>query len=329
MRVFMTGASGFIGSKLAFRLAEENHRLTVLMRDPSKAEEFASAGMTVIYGDLSDRAKLKAAMKDCDWVFHLAAFTRPVSSDPGLPHKINVEGTRNVLEAAKEQSVKKVIITSTAGTMGHSPDGQPVDETVRSDPEHNTEYERTKAFSEKLALDYSTYNLEIVVVNPTRVYGPGKMTVSNSLTKIIRLYGRGLWRIIPGDGESTGNYVFIDDVVRGHMLAAVHGSGGERYILGGENIKYNDLFNILGDLYGRKRTLFKIKEPSLKRIVKTVGLYSKLTGTPAVISSEWIDKYLRNWIVSSNKAETFLNYKITPFREGAAKTIQWLRSNNK
>ena len=93
----------------------------------------------------------------------------------------------------------------------------------------------TKAEAEKIALDYSKKGLDVVTVNPTRVYGPGKLTESNSMTKIVRLYISGLWRIIPGDGKSIGNYVFIDDVVEGHILAARFGRKGERYILGGEN----------------------------------------------------------------------------------------------
>jgi nucleoside-diphosphate-sugar epimerase len=241
----------------------------------------------------------------------------------------NVTGTINVIEAAKEQSVKRVIITSTAGTLGYSFNGIPVDETVTDNPHYNTEYERTKAFSEKAALDYNSDDFEVVAVNPTRVFGPGKITLSNSVTRIIKLYGKGLWRIIPGDGKAIGNYVFIDDVVRGHILAARYGKGGERYLLGGENISYNDFFDTLGDLFNRKRKLVRIKEPSLKRIVKMAGVYSRLTNKPAFITEEWIDKYLRNWIVSSNKARTQLNYEITPFREAAGKTILWLRSNKK
>jgi farnesol dehydrogenase len=329
MKIFLTGASGFIGSNLAAKLARENHQVTILLRDHSKAEEYLSMGLKIIYGDLSNKEKLKAGMENCDWVFHLAGYTKPVSKDPQLPYMTNVTGTINVIEAAREQSVKKVIVTSTAGTLGYSLNGIPVDETVTNNPHYNTEYERTKAFSEKTALDYNSDDLEVVAVNPTRVYGPGKITLSNSVTRIIKLYGKGLWRIIPGGGEAIGNYVFIDDVVRGHLLAAMYGKGGERYLLGGENISYNDFFSTLGDLYNRKRKLVRLKEPSLKRIVKMAGIYSRIMNKPAMITEEWIDKYLRNWIVSSDKAKTRLNYEITSFREGAGKTISWIRSNKK
>jgi farnesol dehydrogenase len=326
MKIFLTGGSGFIGSKLAIKLAEDNHDLTVLLRDRSKAEEFTGAGIKICYGDLFSKETLRTGMNNCDWVFHLAAFTKPVSKDPGLPYMTNVTGTLNVLKAAKEQSVKKVIITSTAGTMGYSSDGSPVEESINKNLPYHTEYERTKAYSEKAALEFNSDSLEVIIVNPTRVYGPGKLTLSNSVTMIIKLYGEGLWRIIPGNGDAVGNYAFIDDVVNGHVLAAIHGIGGERYILGGENISYREFFNILGDLYNRKRRLFTISKSSLRRIVKIAVIYSKLLKSPAVISNEWIDKYLQDWIVTSDKACKQLNYEITPFREGAGETIQWLRS---
>ncbi|MDP4224715.1 MAG: NAD-dependent epimerase/dehydratase family protein, partial [Bacteroidota bacterium] len=114
MNVFITGASGFIGGRLVGKLLEDNHKLTILIRDPLRDQKLASAGVKTLVGDLSDKEILKSGMEDCDWVFHLAAHVRPVSSDPGLPFITNVTGTLNVLEAAREQSVRKIIITSTA-----------------------------------------------------------------------------------------------------------------------------------------------------------------------------------------------------------------------
>jgi nucleoside-diphosphate-sugar epimerase len=328
MKIFMTGASGYIGSKLAGKLAEAGHNLTILLRDPLKAEEFSATGIKIIYGDILNREVLRAGMENCDWVFHLAAYTRPVSRDPDFPYRINVSGTLNVLDSAREQSVKKVIITSTAGTLGYSKDGTSVGETTNRSPVYHTEYERTKALAEKKSLDYNSDNIEVIILNPTRVYGPGKPSVSNSVTRIIRLYGKGLWRIIPGDGASVGNYVFIDDVVNGHILAAQYGRGGEKYILGGENITYTEFFNALGDIYGKRRQLIRLKESSLKRIVRLAGAWSGITGTPAFISNDWVDKFLQNWIVSSKKAIETLQYRVTPFRDGAEKTVMWLRSNS-
>lgn len=328
MKIFITGASGFVGSHLAIKLARDKNEVCVLLRNPSKSGAFTESGISVIHGDLSDTEKLRTGMYGCDWVFHLAAFTKPVSEDRDLPYRTNVTGTLNVLEAAKARSVKKVIITSSAGTLSYSGNGLPVTEETNNDPVYNTEYERTKALSEKAAAAFNSANMDVVIVNPSRIYGPGNLSVSNSVTRIIKLYGHGLWRIIPGNGEAIGNYVFIDDVISGLILAALHGRGGERYILGGENLSYNEFFGILGDVYGKRRMLLRLKEPWLKRIVRIAGIYSSLTNSTPFISDEWIDKYLQNWILSSNKAQSQLNYKITPFREGAEKTILWLNSNS-
>jgi nucleoside-diphosphate-sugar epimerase len=328
MKIFITGSSGFVGSQLALSLAGDNNEVCVLLRDPSKASTFRGSGVSVIIGDLSDIEKLRTGMYGCDWVFHLAAFTKPVSKDPELPYRTNVTGTLNVLEAAKTQSVKKVIITSSAGTLGYSRDGLPVVEETGNNPVYHTEYERTKAFAEVASGEYNSDKMAVVIVNPSRIYGPGSLTISNSVTRIIKLYGRGVWRIIPGNGEAIGNYVFIDDVISGIILAAIHGKGGERYILGGENLSYIEFFSILGDVFGKRRKLMMLKEPSLKRIVRLAGLYSSITRKPPFISSEWLDKYLQNWILSSNKAQTQLNYKITPFREGAERTVLWLKSKS-
>jgi farnesol dehydrogenase len=266
-------------------------------------------------------------MKGCEWVFHLAAYTKPVSKDPDLPYRTNVTGTINVLEAAKEMAVRKVIVTSTAGTMGYSRDGLPVGEETNKTPGYHTEYERTKAISEKAAIGYSTDKMDVILVNPTRVFGPGKLTTSNSLTRIIRLYCSGMWRIFPGDGNAIGNYVFIMDVVNGHILAALNGRGGERYILGGENHSYRSFFRITGEVYGKRRRLFVVPVSFLKLFVKIAGLYAKLTRQPTIITTSWIDKYLKNWIVSSDKAQSELNYVITPLEEGVRETIKWLKSN--
>jgi farnesol dehydrogenase len=146
------------------------------------------------------------------------------------------------------------------------------------------------------------------------------------MTKIIRLYISGLWRIIPGNGKSIGNYVFIDDVVEGHILAARFGRSGERYILGGENHSFLSLFDIIGETSGKRRILVNLPAGLMKRIIKGVIFMSKISGSPPAITMDWLDKYLNNWIMSSNKASMELGYKITPLYEGVSRKIQWLKT---
>ncbi len=326
MRVFITGGTGFIGTRLTEKLISENHNVTLLSRNPSASVFTGIDKVNFIKGDLSNKAALLEGMKDCDLVFHMAAWVKPSFKDPTIVTGINIDGTVNVFDAALESHVKKVVFTSTGGTMSYSHDGNPVDENTNPEPILHTLYEKTKAEAEKIAIDYSKKGLAVITVNPTRVYGPGKLTESNSMTKIIRLYMSGLWRIIPGNGKSIGNYVFIDDVVEGHILAARFGRSGERYILGGENHSFRGLFDIIGETAGKRRILVNLPAGLMKGIIKGFMVMSKISGSPPAITMDWLDKYLNNWIMSSDKAANELGYKITPLSEGVSRTVQWLKT---
>ena len=326
MRIFITGGTGFIGSRLTERLVAEKHDLILLLRDPAKASTFYNEKVTFIKGDLFDTEALRKGMRGCEWVFHMAAFTKPWANDESLPFKTNVTGTINVIEAAIENNVKKIIIASTGGTLGYSIDGNTVSESNNPDPEYHTQYEKTKAEAEKIALKYCASGINIVIVNPTRVYGPGKLSKSNSLTKIIKLYISGFWRIMPGDGNSKGNYVFINDVVNGLILAAVSGRKGERYILGGENLTFREMFDKIGIASGSKRKIFSLNAGFLRIVIKFSALLTRVFRIPPIITREWLDKYLNDSIISSDKAVKELGYKITPFTEGVSETIRWLKS---
>lgn len=329
MKIFLTGATGFIGSRLVEKLLLENHDVVMLVRSISGELVKKSRRIKIIQGDLLDIDSIVCGMKECELAFHLAAYTLPWSKDPSLPFRINVTGTENVLKAALIAGIRRVIITSTAGTMGISKYGKSIDETVINNEGLFTEYEKNKAEAEKIVSDYFKKGLEIVIVNPTRVYGPGRLTVSNSVTKIIFMYLHGLWRIMPGNGSAVGNYVFIDDVVDGHLLAAKYGVAGERYILGGENLSFSGFFKTLEDIGGKKRIMIYLPAGFLKVLVRTLSFIFQLFHKYPVITEEWLRKYLSDSIVSSKKAEVNLGYKITPFREGAMKTIDWLKYTKK
>ncbi|MDX9811836.1 MAG: SDR family oxidoreductase [Bacteroidales bacterium] len=325
MKIFLTGGTGFIGSRLTERLLAEGHEPVLLLRNPARVSPGAT-GITYVKGDIFSTSALDEGMKGCEWVFHLAAFTKPWSKDPSEAYRTNVTGTINVLEAALANGVKRVVMTSTGGTIGCSNGNCVTCETTNPSPEFNTLYEKTKAEAEKLAVEYSEKGLPVVVVNPTRVFGPGRLSKSNSMTKIISLYRKGLWRIMPGDGNSVGNYVYIDDVVNGHILAAVKGRPGDRYILGGENLSFRELFSSIGAVTGKKRLILPLPFPVMRSVVAVNTFLTGLTGMPPLITRDWLDKYMNNWIMSSDKAVTELGYTVTPFKEGVADTIKWLNT---
>jgi farnesol dehydrogenase len=321
MNIFITGISGFIGLNLARKLASGGHTLHALIRKPQPELLSEFRNHEIYFGDLDDKVAINKAMQGCDQAFHLAGLAKPWAKDPNDFHRINVEGTTNILEAALANKVGKVVFTSSAATMSPSDGAEPADEaTPRSIPFFN-QYESTKAEAEERCREYCRKGLHVVIVNPTRVFGPGPLNPSNSVSKMIIGYSKGKWRFIPGDGKKVGNYVYIDDVVTGHILAAEHGRAGERYILGGDNLTFDEFFQALAEVRGKKRAMIHLPLSVMKAAAQLMEWQTGLTGIPPLISVSFVKKYLNHWSLSSAKAEKELGYRITPFREGVVRLI--------
>ena len=259
MKVLVTGATGFIGSNLVKELVKRKYKINCLCRDLSKTSDLLHPDINIFRGDILNYNTIKTAISGCNGLFHMAAFTETWTKDQADIYRLNVAGTWNVLEAALSENVKDIVITSTAGVLGPSTSGV-IDEHYKREIPYFSKYEETKQIAEDLALDYTSKGLNIRIVNPTRVFGPGPLNESNSVTRMIRLYTSGKWRFLPGNGESIGNYVYIDDVVAGHIRVMENGKSGERYLLGGENISYNAFFALLGELTGKK--VFSCSSPA-------------------------------------------------------------------
>lgn len=330
MNCLLTGANGFIGIRLAEELSSGGHTVRCLVRSPDKFRPLSGLnGVTPVIGDLGSVDILEAAARGCDTVFHLAAFAKPWSKDKSLPFRINVTGTENVLKAAHKAGVKRFVFTSSAAVIGPSPGIDPIDEEYpRSVPFFN-EYEETKAAAEELVKSYSRDGMECVIVNPTRVYGPGPVNESNSVTSMISMYSRGRWRIIPGDGTCVGNYVLVDDVVRGHIQAALMGKAGHRYILGGDNITFDQFFETLADLTGKRRWLIRFPVSLMTVVARVMEWQAGITGIAPLITAPWVKKYLNHWSLSSRKAREDLGINPVSFAEGAKITLDWLRESGK
>ena len=327
MRYFITGATGFIGSNLARRLAGQGHQVRALIRKRSRAGLLENKNIDLIEGTLMDTQILLKAMEGVDGVFHLAAYAKPWAKDPTHYNRINLQGTLNILEAAQQQGVTKVVFTSTAGTLGPSLNG-PVNETTPRLHDFFNEYESTKFMAEKAVKDYVLKGMNISIVHPSRVYGPGVLSKSNSVTIMVKNFLKGLWRIIPGDGNKMGNYVYIDDVVDGHIAALEKGKPGEQYILGGENASYADFFHTIQSLSGKNYRLFKIPVSLLVAFTTLQMTLAGLIKRPPLIPPKWVRKYMYNWELDSTKAENELDYHITPLKTGLLHTIHWLENQS-
>ncbi|MDP2423771.1 MAG: NAD-dependent epimerase/dehydratase family protein [Bacteroidales bacterium] len=323
MKVLITGSTGFIGSQLTLKLANLGHTVHALYRSASKTAFIRHQNILLFKGDILDKDSLRKAMTGCSQIYHTAAFTEVWAKDESLITKLNVDGTLNVLDIAAELGISDIVFTSSAGVFGPSLNGCVTEKTVRQ-LDYFVEYERTKAIAEDRAKGYAKRGLNIRIVNPTRTYGPGLLSTGNSVTILIDSYIRGNWRLNPGNGESIGNYVFIDDVVNGHILAMEKGNAGENYLLGGENVSYNEMFKLISEVSGKRRLLIKIPLPLMLGMVKFLILLNKVVGIKPFITHGLVKKFNYNWQISSLKAERELGYSITPLEEGIRRTINWI-----
>ncbi len=323
--VFVTGSTGFIGTKLVNELVRRGNTVHALTRGTSNKEGLAHERIKLVLGDIQDCASLLKGMEGCNQVYHLAAYAKNWSKDPGVFFKQNVEGMRNVFEAAKSVGVERVVFTSTIVTFGPTPPGVTGNEDMpRLTQRYYTEYEETKSIAEKEALKRAADGFPVVIVNPTRVYGPGKLTEGNSVSLMIDMYDRGKVPVLLNGGNEIGNYVLVDDLVRGHILAMERGRIGERYILGGENATLRQLYRMVDEVSGKKHFQMNLP-PALayafagfeKKKAEWLGIYPQIT-------PGWVETFLQQWAYSTAKAERELGYTIVPLKEGVRMTYEWL-----
>lgn len=324
MNIFVTGITGYIGEKLALTLAEEGHRIHALVRTPSKVRVH-HPNIKVFVGELSDKESIVRAAENCEVMFHLAAFARVWDRHPEKYFEENVQGTRNILDIALRTNVRKFVFTSTAGVIGPSGD-QPADEETIRKVDFFNEYESSKALAETAVQDFVRKGLHAVIVSPPRVYGPGRMTQSNAVSLLVKKYISGKWRLMPGDGNTTGSYAYIDDIVRGHILAMEKGRAGEKYILGGVNVTYKELFDTIQKISKTNYKLFRLPFFMVQMFANSQLLMASLFHIQPLVTPKWSRKYMYNWSLSSEKARVELGYRITPLKEGLTKTIDWLKS---
>lgn len=327
MPVFLTGATGFIGERLALDLADAGSTVHVLHRPTSYTRPLRHPRIRLFEGNILDPESVARAVRGCERVYHLAAFAGVKARRRRDVWERNVIGTRIVVQTALTENVERIVYVSTAGVFRPIPDGR-IDEGTVSNSEFCTEYERSKIAAEKEVMEAARRSRRIVIVNPSRVYGPGRMSPSNSVTRIIKLYLEGKWHIVPGNGSNIGNYVFIDDVVAGMKAAMTKGKPGDRYILGGADASYDEFFRVLADVTGRKRLLFRLPETVMKSTAHVMVFTADLFRVNPMVTPDLIRKYCRDWRVSSAKACRDLGYRITPLKEGVRRTVAWLQRSD-
>lgn len=327
MKILITGAGGFIGSKLALKLAESGEQVRAMVHS-KKSNFLLHPNIEIVKGDVLDKKSLEIAMFGCEQVYHLAAMAKIWAKNPQLFYDINVEGCENVIQIGAKMGVKKFVVTSSAGTIGPTTNGNAVTENQKRETEFHDHYEISKLKSEEKIIQHVKNGTHIVIVNPTRSFGPGEFTAGNTISKIISRYVNGKWKFKLLSGNEIGNYVFVDDVAIGHILAMKYGRAGGRYILGGENATFNQFISIVSEESGIHSELIKIPLWLITSFAKYSELMSKF-GVEPKVTSAWVKKYRANWTTSIAKAEQELGYKPRILRQGIKETIDWIKSEKK
>jgi farnesol dehydrogenase len=333
--ILVTGATGFIGTRLVQALVLRGHRVRALSRrdrpaplpgfDRSGGDPLRHERVELVRGDITDRQSLDRAVEGCDYVFHLAAYAKNWAPSPRTYQEMNVDAVRNVFDAASRSGVRRIVWTSSIVTLGPTRPGEIGDEAMpRTTNRCLTEYEASKLAAEREALGYVERGLPLVIVNPTRVYGPGHLTEGNALAQLIDDYDRGKVPVLLNRGVNVGNYVLVDDVVEGHILAMEKGRVGERYILGGQNASLREFFRAIDRASGKRHLQIPMMKVSplvfawlQQKRAEWFGVYPKIT-------PGWVRTFAVDWAFRCQKAERELGYRPTGLDEGIRRTYEWL-----
>lgn len=333
--VFVTGANGFIGSRLVHELIRHGHTVHAMMRPrkpeippgllPEQRLNFDHPNLRLFAGDITDPESVRRGMAGCSHVYHLAGYAKNWARDPQTYFDINVGGLRKVCEAAGKLNIERIVWTSTMLTFGPTRPGQVGDETIpRNTPKFFTHYEASKVAGEKLAAEFVDSGLQLVIVNPGRVFGPGHMNESNSVSLLIEMYDRGKVPFLLDGGRGVGNWVLVDDIVQGLILAMQRGRNGEKYLLGGENASLKEFFRLVDHVSGKRHFQFTIRRPSAMIYAWSQKQRAMWFGVYPQITPDWVRVFLADWAYTSAKAEGEIGYRFTPLEEAVGRTYEWL-----
>jgi nucleoside-diphosphate-sugar epimerase len=318
MRYAITGATGFVGGALARQLRDAGHDVRALVRNPDKATALSALGVDLVPGDLDDAAALDVLCDGADGLFHVAGWYKLGQRDPSVGDRVNVQGTRNVLEAAQRAGVPRVVYTSTLAVNSDT-HGQVHDETYRHAVDFVSDYDRTKAQAHGIAERFATDGLPVVVVQPGLVYGPGDTAQTGALIEQVVRGGRPQ---VPRGGG--GCWAHVDDVAAGHVLAMEKGVPGESYMLAGPRSTLADALRRLAEIAGTKGPV--VLPDSLVRATAAVaGAVGRVVPLPPGFAAETMRASLATYYGTPAKAERDLGWHARDLDTGLRETVDALR----
>jgi dihydroflavonol-4-reductase len=324
MRFLITGATGKIGHAVARRLADREDEVVALVRNPAKARELLPPGVELARGDVRDPDSVRKAVEDADGVFNCMGLFEQWFADPAIFDRVNAEGARNVAAAAREAGTKRLVHTSTFDVF-HAETGGTVSENAVADYPKGTAYERSKQRAEELVLDQAKRGIELVIANPSSVYGPGPWQ-GTGLDRAIRDAIRRRLPAVPPGGMT---FVHVDDVAAGHLAAFERGTPGERYVLADGYAPMREMLAVAVEEAGRGWVPPTLPVPLAKAMATAGEAVSRLIRRPPLLGAGQLHFLLWQARADSSKARAELGVEFTPWEEGIRSTVRWMIEEGK
>ena len=328
MKIFLTGATGFVGHHVARELASQGAQLRLLVRKSSNLANLEGIPGETHIGDLSDPQSIAPALEGCDALMHVAADYRLWIPDPASMYRANVDGTRELLRMAREANIRRVVYTSSVATMGFRKDGLIVNEDTPVNLEMMVgHYKRSKFLAEQEAVKVSNAaesGLEVMILNPTTPIG----SHDAKPTPTGRIFVDFLNRKFPAYVDTGLNLVDVSEVARAHAAALEQGTPGRRYILGGENLTLKQILDKMSAITG-------IPSPTMKIPFAVAATYAffeenitgRLRGKEPRATLEEVRMGRKKMYASSARAQQELGFKVAPVYPAMRSAIEWFRAN--
>lgn len=320
--ILLTGASGYLGSGIARELILRHKPFRVLVRDASRLEFNPAANhCQVTLGDVRDPVALERAVKDVDAVIHTAALVKMWVRDRRDFFRINVQGLENLLKAAQQAGVRRVVYTSSFIALG--PSANPLaDERLCHDGPFSNAYEESKARALDWLRSAGFQRYPVIALFPGVIYGPGRKTAGNLVGGMIDQYLLGKFPGLLGSGEQRWSFAFLPSVVNAHLAALEKGRPGDEFLLAGDNRSLNDLFRVVAGLTHVRRSVRHLPY-SLGKVVGAIEVArARVFGHVPQLTPGVVEVFKHDWVYSSAKAMRDLDYGVTTLEEGLAKTLQ-------
>jgi dihydroflavonol-4-reductase len=320
-QTLVTGATGLVGSAVARKLVAEGVAVRALVRRGSPRFHLEELGLEFVEGDMRNAESVRAAMTGVRHVFHVAADYRLWARDPNEIFAANVDGTRIVMQEAKNAGVERIVYTSSVATIALRDDGSPADESIGLKVEEGIgAYKRSKIAAERLVeAMVADDKLPAVIVNPSTPIGPRDVKPTPT-GRIIVEAARGR---MPGFLDTGLNLVHVDDVADGHLAALKHGTIGERYILGGQNVLLADMLADIAGLVGRRPPRWRIPRAVVIPIAYAAQATARLTGRDPFTTLDGIRMAEHHMYFTTAKAERDLGFRPRPYRAALEDAIRW------